>query len=212
MKTPKLTDTLLNQFQRPTGKPGKTIAARMNKEHDQLTNWGLSHIKIESDFKVLDIGVGGGRTVGKLANLAFEGQVFGIDYSRDMVDFSKMQNQRLVVEGKIQFVQGSVDALSFCDGFFDLITAVETLYFWPSLPKAFCEINRVLKPDGKLLLVSEMIKNGKFEVENAEIIAKTHVKLRSLDELQGLLEAAGFNVEVSRKPNSPWNVVAAQKR
>jgi ubiquinone/menaquinone biosynthesis C-methylase UbiE len=212
MKTPKLTDTMLNQFQCPTGKPGKTIAARMNKEHDQLTNWGLSHIKIEPNFTVLDIGVGGGRTVDKLASLAFNGQVFGIDYSRDMVDFSKVQNQHLVAEGKIQLVQDSVDALSFLGGQFDLVTAVETCYFWPDLPKAFREVNRVLKQGGKLLIIREMTKDGKFEVEHAEIIAKTHVKLYPLTELQGMLEAAGFCVEISRKPDSYWNVIVAQKR
>lgn len=75
METPKLTDALLNQFQCPTGEAGKVIAARMNKEHDRLTDWGLSHVKIKPAFSVLDIGVGGGRTVGKLASLAFKGQV-----------------------------------------------------------------------------------------------------------------------------------------
>jgi ubiquinone/menaquinone biosynthesis C-methylase UbiE len=210
MKTPKLSDTLLNQFRCPTGEPGKTIAARMNKEHDPLTNWGLSHVKIEPTSKVLDIGVGGGRTIGKLANLS--SQVFGIDYSRDMVAFSKTHNQQFVAECKIQLVQASVDALSFCGGFFDLVVAVETCYFWPDLSKAFQEINRVLKVGGKLLIISEMAKDGKFEIENAEMIAKTHVKLYTLEELQGLLEVAGFDVEVSRKPGSAWNVVLAQKR
>ncbi|MGD6809848.1 MAG: class I SAM-dependent methyltransferase [Candidatus Bathyarchaeia archaeon] len=211
MKTPKLTDTLMNQFQRPTGKHGKIIAARMNKEHDQLTDWGLSHIKIEPNFTILDVGVGGGRTVGKLANLSFKGQVFGIDYSRDMVDFSKKQNLQLASQGKIQFIQASVDAQSFPNGFFDLVTAIETIYFWPDLPKAFCEINRVLKPEGKLLVISEIIKDGKFEVENAEIIAKTHVKLLKLNELRELLGAAGFLVKAIRKSGSPWNLVIALK-
>jgi len=212
MKTPKLNDILLNQFQCPTGKPGKTIAERMNKEHDQLTNWGLSHLKIEPNFTILDIGVGGGKTVAKLANIASKGQVFGIDYSLDMVQFSKTQNQHFVANGKIQLVQGSVDALSFLDSQFDLVTAVETCYFWPDLPKAFRQVNGVLKSDGKLLIISEMTKDGKFEVEHAEIIAKTHVKLYPLTEMQSMLESAGFSVEVSRKPDSCWNVIVAQKR
>jgi ubiquinone/menaquinone biosynthesis C-methylase UbiE len=207
----KLDASHLNQFQRPTGKEGRTIAALMNKEHDQLTNWGLNHTKIEPDFNVLDVGCGGGRTVGKLANLAFNGKVFGVDYSRDMVEYSKTQNRQLGAEGKIMLVQNVVDALSFCDGFFDLVTAVETCYFWPCLPKAFREIRRVLKPGGKLLIINELVKDGKYDVENAEVIAKTHVKLYPLAELQRMLEVEGFIVNVSRKPCSPWNAIIAKK-
>jgi len=56
--------------------------------------------------------------------------------------------------------------------FFDLVTAVETCYFWPNLKDAFIEIKRVLKKGGYLLIISEMIKDGTYEVENAEVIAK----------------------------------------
>lgn len=212
METPKLTDALLNQFRCPTGKHGKTIAAIMNQEHSQLTDWGLTHIKIAPNANVLDIGVGGGRTVGKLATLAFNGQVVGIDISRDMVNYSRTQNSCFVAEGKILLINASVDALSFKGGSFDCITAVETYYFWPSLPKAFREIHHALKAGGKLLLISEMIKDGKYEEENKNILAKTGVKLYPLAELQGMLQAAGFLVTVSRKNDSAWNVIVAQKQ
>jgi ubiquinone/menaquinone biosynthesis C-methylase UbiE len=206
-----LDDELLNQFRCPTGEQGRAIAARMNKGHDQLTSWGLSHVKIGSDFVVLDIGVGGGKTVGKLANYVSQGKVFGIDVSKEMVEYSKNENRQLAAEGKISLLQGTAQNLSFPNGFFDLVTAVETCYFWPSLPEAFKEINRVLKPDGKLLIISEMIKDGKYEVENAEMIEKVHVKLFSIQELQGMLEDAGLTVEFFRKPCSPWNAIVAQK-
>ncbi len=211
MAAEKLDDALMNQFRCPTGEQGRVIAARMNKGHDQLTSWGLSHVKIEPDFTVLDVGVGGGRTVGKLANLVPQGKVYGIDYSKDMVEYSKCVNQQLVAEGKIALIQGSVDALVFPESFFDLVTAVETYYFWPNLPAAFHEIWRVLKPGGKLLIISEMVKDGKYDVEQAEIIAKVHVKLVSLPDLQGMLECEGFTVEVFRKSSSPWNTIIAQK-
>ena len=66
---------------------------------------------------------------------------------------------------RIQLVQGSVERLSFLEDFFDLVTAFETYYFWTNLPNAFTEIKRVLKPGGTLLIVSEMIKDGAYEVD-----------------------------------------------
>lgn len=212
MATSSIDDSWMNQFRCPTGEQGRAIAARMNKGHDQLTSWGLSHLKIGSDFVVLDIGVGGGKTVGKLANYASQGKVYGIDYSKDMVEYSKKENQKLVTEGRIDLIQGSVEQMSFPSDFFDLVTAIETYYFWPNLPRAFREIKRVLKPGAKLLLVSEMIKDGKYDVENAEMIAKAHVKLFSVQEIVNMLECEELvDVEVCRKPCSPWNAILAQK-
>jgi ubiquinone/menaquinone biosynthesis C-methylase UbiE len=205
--------SLLDQFHCPTGVAGRTVAASMNKHHNLLSTWGLKHVKIEPNFTILDVGCGGGRTLGKLANQAVAGRVFGIDYSKDMITFSLQENRKLVEEGRIQLVEGSVERLSFLDDFFDLVTAFETYYFWPNLPEAFTEIKRVLKPSGTLLIVSEMIKDGAYEVENAQTIAKAQVNLFSMQEIERLLSSSGFTeVKSFRKTPSPWNVILAKKQ
>ena len=202
----------MGQFRRPTGVQGRAVAALMNKEHNLLSTWGLNHIKIEPAFTVLDVGCGGGKTIGKLAKQTVQGRVFGIDYSKDMVEYSKEENKKLVDEGRVMLIEGSVEKMRFPTNFFDLVTAIETYYFWSNLTKAFQEINRVLKQGGKILIVSEMIKDGKYEIENAETIAKAHVKLLSMQEIEIVLHSAGFiNVRIFRKPCSPWNVIIAQK-
>jgi ubiquinone/menaquinone biosynthesis C-methylase UbiE len=204
-------DAFMNQFRCPTGVQGRTVAELMNQQHDALSNWGLSHIQIKPDFIVLDVGCGGGKTIGKLARQASQGLVVGIDYSKDMVKYSKEQNQQLDKEGRIGLTQASVEKLCFPDGFFDLVTAIETYYFWPNVQTAFKEIRRVLKPSGKLLLVSEMVKDGKYEVENAETVEKCGVRLLSLMEIENLLSSANFDVKVSKKSDSVWNTVIATK-
>lgn len=203
---------LYEQFQRPTGRPGKTVATLMNKSHQSLTTWGLTHVTINPDFKVLDVGCGGGKTVNRLAALIPDGKVYGIDYSPDMVAFTRKLNKKYVEEGKVEVVEGKVDNTGFPDGIFDLVTAVETYYFWPSLPAAFQEIKRILKPDGKLLIVNELIMDGIYDVDQAEIIRKTHVRLYPLEQIQEMLELAGFvSVKVSVKDKMPWNAIVAQK-
>lgn len=203
---------LLGQFHCPTGVQGRVAADLMNKQHDLLSNWGLNQVRIKPNFVVLDVGCGGGRTIGKLANQAFKGRVFGVDYSKDMVAYSRQENKKLVDNGRIQLVQGSIEWLSFPDDFFDLVTAIETYYFWTDLTEAFKEIKRVLKPAGMLLIVSEMIKDGIYEVENAQTIANAQVNLVSMQEIERLLYFAGFvKVELFRKPLSPWNVILAKK-
>ncbi len=203
---------LWDQFRRPTGHHGRIVAARMNHEHKKLTTWGLTHVTIAPDNAILDMGCGGGKTVNRLAKQAKKGKVYGIDYSPDMVKYAREVNREFIERKQVEIVEGSVDKTGFPEGFFDLVTACETYYFWPSLPKAFTEIKRVLKPGGKLLMVNEVVMDGYYEVEHAELIEKTHVRLFPLDEISGMLRSAGFvEVEVFRKDGSAWNAVVAQR-
>jgi ubiquinone/menaquinone biosynthesis C-methylase UbiE len=184
----------------------------MNKMHFDLTSWGLSHVQVKPSFTVLDVGCGGGRTIRRLASRATLGKVYGTDYSKDMVRYAADFNRRLVAQNRVEVIEGTVEKLPFGDAVFDLVTAVETYYFWPNLAKACEEIGRILKLNGSLLMVNEMVMDGVYEVENAELIAKTHVKLLRLEEIQRILYLAGFSeVTIYRKRKSAWNAIVAKK-
>ena len=212
MQTKKKPPTYMDQFKCPKGKDGLTVAKMMNTHHSTLTDWGLKKTEIKPNFVVLDVGCGGGETLKKLAQKTPQGKIYGIDHSKDMVDFSKQVNKEAVTKEQVFVVEGNIEKMKFSDHFFDLVTAIETYYFWPNLPEAFKEVKRVLKPKGKLLLINEMIKDGSFEIKNAEIIKQTHVKLVRLKKIQKMLTEQGFvEVKVFRKKNSAWNAVIAQK-
>jgi ubiquinone/menaquinone biosynthesis C-methylase UbiE len=184
----------------------------MNWGHGALTIWGLTYAAIQPNFTILDLGCGGGKTVNRLAQQVPQGKVYGLDHSTDMVAYAKKVNRKFVEQNRVEISEASVEKTGFSSDFFDLVTAVETYYFWPSLPDAFTEVLRVLKPNGKLLMINEMVKDGVYEVKKAELISKAHVQLYGLDEMCGMLRSAGFvEVEVFRKENSPWNAIAAQK-
>jgi len=202
----------MDQYECPTGKQGRIIAASMNIRHKKLTTWGLSFVDILPESIILDIGCGGGRTINRLANLAVKGKVFGIDQSAEMVRYSKKINRRLIEEKHVEIFEKSVENTGFTNNFFDLVTAFETYYFWTNLPAAFMEIKRILKPDGKFLMTNEMIKDGVYEIENAEIIKKAHVHLYTIEEIKKLIEKAGFgDVKVFRGSNPEWNTFLACK-
>ena len=204
---------LMDQYKCPTGHQGKRVAALMNQSHKPLTLWGLTHVNIEPDYVILDVGCGGGKTVSRLAQRAPLGKVFGIDYSSDMVAYSQKVNKKLIAENRVKIVSASAEKTGFPDNFFDLATAVETYYFWPSLSDALREIRRVLKPNGKLLMVNEMVKDGEYEIKNAKIIEQTHVHLITLEEIKDAILSTGFvDVQVFTKAGSPWNAILAKKQ
>jgi ubiquinone/menaquinone biosynthesis C-methylase UbiE len=207
-----MSENYLSQYRCPTGASGRKVATNMNNGHWDLTTWGLKHVSIKLDSIILDVGCGGGKTISRLAHRAVQGKVYGIDHSGDMVDFSREINNNLIATNHVEIVQGTVEKTGFKNDFFDLVTAIETYYFWPNVANAFQEIKRILKKEGFLLIISEMIMDGMYEVENAEIIAKTHVHLMPLQEMQRILVSVGYcKVEVYRKRKSVWNAILAQK-
>ena len=203
---------LMDQFKCPRGRLGRFVAALMNKGHKPLTMWGLKHVKINPDYMILDVGCGGGKTVSQLAQKVPHGKVFGIDYSADMVEYSKKVNKKMIAENRVEIVEASVVKMGFSEDIFDLVTAVETYYFWPNFSDALKEILRVLKPGGKFLMVNEMVKDGIYDVKSAKTIEKAHVVLIPLDEIKTTALSVGFaDVQVFTKKDSPWNAVLTQK-
>jgi ubiquinone/menaquinone biosynthesis C-methylase UbiE len=197
-----------DQYRCPMGSRGKLAAEVMNIQHEALTLWGLSHVTVGSDFAILDVGCGGGKTISRLARLAPQGKVYGIDYSIDMVRFSKIINEDLISQNCVEIIAGSVEKMSFRDDLFNLVTAFETYYFWNNFPNSLKEINRVMKHGGKLLLVNELM----YGVTSSKLIKVTHVKLLPLKEILNILLSVGFvNVQVFTETESAWNAFLAQK-
>jgi len=97
-------------------------------------------------------------------DLAPEGKVVGLDYSAASVAVSRDTNADEIAAGRVHIERGSVAALPFPDCTFDVVTAVETHYYWPDLPANVREIRRVLKPGGMFTLIADTYRGGPFRL------------------------------------------------
>jgi ubiquinone/menaquinone biosynthesis C-methylase UbiE len=179
----------------------------MNASHSKLTDWGLEQIPVENDYTILDVGCGGGRTVSKLAAIATLGKVYGIDFSEESVAATKRTNAQWIDLGRVEIRQGTVSELPFADCIFNLITAVETHFWWADLPNDMREVLRVLKPGGTLIVIAEIYKGmttgaGKFAEKYA---SRTGMTLLSVAEHQELFNNTGYSdVQVVEKREKGW--------
>lgn len=197
--------TLLDQFEKPTGRFGRFVLWTMNIHHSKGTDWGLQQISIDKGATILDVGCGGGRTVHKLAGIATEGKVYGIDFSDESVAASRRTNQRELAAGRVEIRHCSVSALPFSDNTFDLATAVETHFFWPDLVGDMQEVLRVLKPGGKLMIISESFKGVKYGKAFENLAEKMNMPYMSVDEHRELFAKAGYSdVQMFEKPDKLW--------
>jgi ubiquinone/menaquinone biosynthesis C-methylase UbiE len=204
---------LIDQCRKPAGWLGRVLLRIMSARHSKLTDWGLAGVAVTAGGVMLDVGCGGGRTVGKLAALAPQGKVYGIDYSATSVAFSRRANARSIASGRVEIRQGTVSDLPFPDETFDLITAVETHFYWPDLPADTRELWRVLKPGGTLVLIAEIYRESSKPNARLDTLASVGgMQLLTLDEHRDLLTAAGFaSVRVRNDPARLWVCASGDK-
>jgi ubiquinone/menaquinone biosynthesis C-methylase UbiE len=204
----------VTQCQKPRGWFGRYTLWRMNKSHSKLTDWGLTHVTVHPHDSVLDAGCGGGRTMSKLAALASQGKVFGIDYSEDSAAVSQKLNADSIAAGRVEIRQASVSQLPFAENTFDLITAVETHFWWPNLATDLREIFRVTKPGGQFVIIAEVYKGSTALASRMmeKYAPQTGIVMLTPDEHRALLAAAGFtNIEIDALPDKGWICVIEKK-
>ena len=93
-------------------------------------------------LRILDAGCGTGMI---LKYLQILGDVYGLDISKDALIFSRNR-------GLPSLICGSADKLPFKDELFDLVLALDVIEHIDEDLSAVRELNRVLKPGGRLIL------------------------------------------------------------
>lgn len=204
---------LIKNARKPVGELGHQILDRMNKSHEAMAQWGVSHIEIKEDSKILDIGCGGGRNIQRFAEQIFEnGRVVGIDYSEVSVEKSIELNKEAIENGNVNVLQASVSEMPFYDETFDIVTGFETIYFWPDFINDLKEVNRVLKNDGLVFFCNEAVyREGEMEKYD-DLVELLDMKIYSEDVLKDSLEKTGFkDFKAYIDDENDWICITARK-
>ena len=118
----------------------------------------------------------------------------------------------MIKRGRVEVQHSSVSALPFLDNMFDLVTAVETHYFWPDLVNDMKEVLRVLKPGGTLIVMGGEYKWGKYDERNEKWVELGNMAYHSIDELREFLSAVGYwQVEVFEDYDRGWICAVGKK-
>jgi ubiquinone/menaquinone biosynthesis C-methylase UbiE len=101
--------------------------------------------------RVLDVGTGSGRIAIRLARLNPDLELEGIDLSNSMLDLARRNAARDGISN-VTFSPGDAKAIPFPDDTFDLVICHQLLHQLPDPIIALREINRVVKPQGGILV------------------------------------------------------------
>jgi ubiquinone/menaquinone biosynthesis C-methylase UbiE len=108
---------------------------------------------------------------------------------------------------RVEIREGSVSQLPFSEDMFDLVTAVETHFWWPDLPADMREVLRVLKPGGTLIIVAEVYKGAKATTAKLaeKYLPLSGMKLLSVNEHRELFTNAGYSdIQVIEESGKGW--------
>ena len=106
----------------------------------------IPHIK---GTRILEVSFGSGYLMTQYAADKYE--ISGIDYNQKMLEMTTAKLKKRNIKAVLS--QGNVESLPFADNTFD--TVINTMAFtgYPDGKKAMSELKRVLKDDGRLLIV-----------------------------------------------------------
>ena len=205
-----MSNTFFQNTCKPEGFGGKLMVNMMNNGHAPLAEWGMQYAPLSNDSVLLDIGCGGGANIAEFLLRCPDGKVNGIDYSEVSVAKAGKKNQKAIKEGRCVIQQGEVSALPFAEKTFDLVSAFETVYFWPDIENDFRQVFKVLRSGATFLLCNEsdgLDSNGK----KWETIIDG-MKIYTVEQLTEILTKAGFNhIAVHHNPQKHWMCITAEK-
>ena len=121
-------------------------------------------------------------------------------------------NENLIESDKLKVVEGSVDKLPYKNDFFDRAITVESFYFWPNPVENLKEVLRVLKPNGKFLLVADIYEKASLSQRARENIRMFKMLNPTPEDFVSMFKQAGFTkTEIKTKAQTDWIAVLGIK-
>jgi ubiquinone/menaquinone biosynthesis C-methylase UbiE len=141
---------------------------------------------------VLEVGCGTGELAQRArARTGPGGTVCGIDPSADMIAVARQKSARRGLG--IDYRVAAIESLPFADATFDVVLSSLMMHHLPGDLKAagLAEVQRVLKPGGRLLILDFKRPNGLLSHLTLASIVHSHMDY-AVEDLSALVAAAGF--------------------
>ena len=138
-------------------------------------------------LSILDVGCGSGTLLGLLKQRGFHTK--GVDFSAEAARIAKIENG-------VDVAVGSLEDAAFPDQSFDLVTLFHVMEHVPAPRRVLTEVERVLKPNGVVVLQVPNIESWQFKTFGANwygLDIPRHVIDYSKNSILKLLTDSGFS-------------------
>ena len=117
---------------------------RISKLQEAMAAEVLALLDLKGTERVLDVGCGNGKVTAQIAARLPQGEILGIDPSRDMIAFAG--THFTAAHPNLHFQVADARCLPFHEEF-DLLVSFNALHWIPEQKEALCSIRSAMKPD-----------------------------------------------------------------
>lgn len=142
----------------------------------------VEQIQLPSQANIVDIGCGTGATLRRAADFITDGALIGIDPVPRMIEIARGQTAAHQAGNRIEFRLGSAENLPVADDFADFVFAFDSFDFWGDKERGLAEVRRILRPDGRFVVVKD------FDMPDAEDSGLAFIELLGRSDLSLLSE------------------------
>lgn len=181
------------QFACPVGAIGTLAGHLMAYKNTAMNRFAIEQLSLQPDDQVLEIGFGPGKTLEQIAQRTQQGFVAGVDTSITMLTQAARRNQSTIKAGRLEVQHGTVSDLPYEYARFNKVLAVNNYQFWPNPELDLTEIQRVMRPGGRLVL-------GLRLHSDSPLALAPGFKDEEIAEIVGLVRWVGFqDVKITRQ-------------
>ena len=181
-------------------------SSRMNFSKQAYLDHIVSKIAPTANDAVLEVAAGTcacGRAIAPHA-----GSVTCLDMTPAMLAVGKTAAEQANLDN-MTFVLGDAAELPFLNNSFDIVLSRLAFHHFPEVRQPFAEMVRVLKPDGKLVLIDmeaaeEPLRETEDRIE--QLRDPSHVRNLSREEMLALYEQHGLTVQCCEATSIPVDV------
>ena len=148
----KLSSTMVDRVARRPGGLLGYLLYRFPLGHRIGFNLALKRLPPERDDFVLEVGCGGGVFLRRLLKSGC--RAVAVDHSPDMVANSARLNAAALANGRLTLHEADAAALPVASGTVDKVYCLNAFFFFPRPAESLKEMARVLKPGGRLALIT----------------------------------------------------------
>jgi SAM-dependent methyltransferase len=178
---------LAPQYARPSTILGRFVILKLLNKHNRIINdHAFDILTPRKKDTILEIGFGGGYLMERLSHVLTDGELSGIDISKQAVNSARSRFKTQTKANKIRIIESDAESMPFDSQHFSKICSVNTIYYFEDLPIVINECSRLLKNKG-LLAFCYTSKNYRGKHPHS------HLLNYKLQDIYTFLENAHFN-------------------
>ncbi|GLZ29851.1 methyltransferase type 11 [Lentzea sp. NBRC 105346] len=176
--------------------PSPDDRSTLEEATDNLTDQLIERLEVGPGARVLDVGCGTGRPAVRLSK-ATGCEVIGIAVSPEQVRRANARAEEEGVAHLVSFQVGNAMELAFADTSFDAAWALESIMHMADRKHVLTEIQRVLRPGGRVALTDLFEADPAGPEQRAALegyLAGMESSMAEIDDYPGIVTAAGLRI------------------